>query len=256
MSATTISPRHGGKFDFPMAAVDIATGEICCINAAGYMTYGQIATGLVARGVAVSGKSNSGGAPGDESITVLTSIDADGGRVLVPLDNAPDANACDQADVGRSVYVFNKNSVSGTSNGGTRSRAGKCWGFLPNGKVLVEFDGDQDADAIDGVQDQLDDLELLVAACPGMQAANATLALGTVTINTGIVVASNSEVVPLLIGAITGSTNFASLRELKASRVNGAAGVGTLVIDAVGADGAKDADATGVIRVLIFTPTA
>lgn len=89
---------------------------------------------------------------------------------------------------------------------------------------------------------------------PSMQAVDATLALGTITISTGITVASDSEVIPLQIGAITGSTNFGSLRELKASRVNGAPGVGTVVIQAVGNDGALDADAAGAIRVLILTP--
>lgn len=96
--------------------------------------------------------------------------------------------------------------------------------------------------------------DLRALNAPSMQAVAATLASGTATINTGIVVASNSEVVPILIGAITGSTNFASLRELKSSRVNGAAGTGSITIDAVGADGAKDADAAGAIRVLIFAP--
>lgn len=99
------------------------------------------------------------------------------------------------------------------------------------------------------LQSQVDGL-----GAPSMQAVNATLALGTITISTGITVAADSEVIPLQIGAITGSTNFGSLRELKASRVPGAPGVGTVVIQAVGNDGALDVDAAGAIRVLILTP--
>jgi hypothetical protein len=91
-------------------------------------------------------------------------------------------------------------------------------------------------------------------AAPAMQAVNATLVAGTVTINSSITVATDSEVVPVLIGALSGTTNFGQVGELKASRVNGAPGVGTVVIQAYGDDGALDVDAAGAIRVLIFTP--
>lgn len=128
---------------------------------------------------------------------------------------------------------------SGTANGGKRF-------YLTNaGDIVVgttELTFSQVADTGDA----------LVA----MQAVNATLASGTVTINTGIAVAANSEVVPLLIGALSGTTNLAGVGELKSSRVAGAPGVGTVVIQAYGDDGALDSDAAGAIRVLIFTPIA
>lgn len=91
-------------------------------------------------------------------------------------------------------------------------------------------------------------------SAPAMQAVDATLASGTITINSGITVASTSEVIPVLIGPITGSTNFAWVGELKSSRVNGAPGVGVVVVQAYGTDGALDADAAGAIRVIILTP--
>lgn len=94
----------------------------------------------------------------------------------------------------------------------------------------------------------------LAHAAPAMQAVNATLVSGTATINTAIAVAADSEVIAYPKGAITGSSNFGCVRELAASRVVGAAGVGTVVIEAVGADGAKDADAAGAVRVVILTP--
>jgi hypothetical protein len=91
-------------------------------------------------------------------------------------------------------------------------------------------------------------------AAPAMQAANATLVAGTVTISAGITVAADSEVLPVLIGALSGTTNFGQVGELKASRVVGAPGVGTVVIQAYGDDGALDVDAAGAIRVVILTP--
>lgn len=104
------------------------------------------------------------------------------------------------------------------------------------------------------VEGALAELAVLGHAAPAMQAGNATLVSGTVTVNTGITVATASEVIPVAIGAITGSTNFAGLRELKASRVNGAPSTGTIVLEAVGSDGAKDVDAAGAIRFVILTP--
>jgi hypothetical protein len=89
-----------------------------------------------------------------------------------------------------------------------------------------------------------------------MQAVDATLVNGTVTINTVIVVAADSEIVAFPKGAITGSANFACVQELIASRTPGGAGVASIVIQAVGADGAIDADAAGAVRVVILTPLA
>lgn len=108
--------------------------------------------------------------------------------------------------------------------------------------------------AAEAAQATADDALALGEAAPAMQAVAATLVSGTIEITEGIVVAANSEVQPILIGNITGSTNFATLRERKASRVNGADGVGAITVDAVGSDGLLDSDAAGAIRVLIFTP--
>jgi hypothetical protein len=88
------------------------------------------------------------------------------------------------------------------------------------------------------------------------QVTTGTLVAGTATINTVITVAANSEVVPYPDGAITGSTNFGSLQELRASRVAGAPSTGTIVIQAIGADGLIDSDAAGAFHALIFTPHA
>lgn len=255
MSASVLSPRIGGKFDYKLAAVAVLHGEIALINASGFATYGQITTGMIAKGVFEDSVDNSGGSAGDKSVAIQTGWDAEGGKLLLPMKNASAGDAVDQGDVGRDVWVFNKNSVSGTSNGGTRVRAGKCEGFTRDGLVLVHFDGDVNGAAIDDVASDLDDLAALVADCPAMQAFDLTLSSGTQTKNTGIVVAANSEVVAYPKGAITGSTNFAMTREKFVSRVVGAAGVGTVIIEAITNGGVLDADAAGDVRVLIFTPT-
>ncbi len=88
------------------------------------------------------------------------------------------------------------------------------------------------------------------------QVTTGTLVSGTATINSVIVVAANSEIVAYPDGAITGSTNFGCLQELRASRGVGGAGVGSIVIQAVGADGLIDSDAAGAFHALIMTPHA
>lgn len=100
----------------------------------------------------------------------------------------------------------------------------------------------------------INELDALLLTAPAMQTAAGTLVAGTATINTGIVITAAAEVLAFPTGVITGSTNYGSLRELKASRVNGGAGVGTIVVEALGADGAKDTDAAGAFRVVILTP--
>jgi hypothetical protein len=97
-----------------------------------------------------------------------------------------------------------------------------------------------------------DDLDL--GNVPELQSFDLTLVTGTATNNTTAVVAARSEVIAYPIGAITGTTNFGCVHEVKASRVNGGAGVGVVVIQAKGNDGNIDADAAGVVRVNIFTP--
>ena len=95
-----------------------------------------------------------------------------------------------------------------------------------------------------------------INSTPTMQVTTGTLVNGTATINTVITVAANSEVIPYPDGAITGSTNFGSLQELRASRTAGAPSTGSITIQAIGSDGNIDADAAGAFHALIFTPHA
>lgn len=150
-------------------------------------------------------------------------------------------DALTEADLPAVVYCEDDQTVAKTSDGGTLKIAGVGLWIDDDGQVVTLC---------------APWVPLMVGAfaAPAMQAVDATLVAGTVTIATGISVEPDSEVIPVLIGALTGSTNFASLGELKASRVEGAPGTGEVVIQAYGADGALDSDAAGAIRVLILSP--
>lgn len=84
-----------------------------------------------------------------------------------------------------------------------------------------------------------------------IQLTTGTLASGTCTISTGIVVAAGTKAFAVPAANITGSTNFGSLAHIIASNNVGGAGVGSIVIRALGNDGAVDADAAGTFHVLL-----
>lgn len=95
-----------------------------------------------------------------------------------------------------------------------------------------------------------------INSTPSIQEATVTLASGTATINTVITLAANSRILCNPVGDITGSTDYAHCREKFASRVNGGAGVASAVIEALAANGTKDADAAGDVHLVILTPHA
>jgi hypothetical protein len=92
----------------------------------------------------------------------------------------------------------------------------------------------------------------LTPAIAKLQIATGTLVAGEATINTNIVVTANSYVLAMPTANVTGSTNFACLSNTRASNVVGAAGVGSVLIRALGNDGAKDADAAGAFVAFII----
>lgn len=192
-------------------------------------------------------------------------VDANGNAEIVPIeagcwgwfDTGTSSNQITAAHRGRVAYMYDDNTFYATDASGTLS---------PGGIVEQVAGSDEEFSGKVRIWIPPPALAPMVWALfgnvtgngesPGMQAVNATLMAGTVTINTGITVAANSEVIPVMIGALTGTTNLAMLGELKASRVAGAPGVGTVVIQAYGDDGALDVDAAGAIRVIILTPQA
>lgn len=195
---------------------------------AGFARPGTAATGLVALGRAKKTTDNTAGADG------AMTAEAEPG-----IFRWANGDSIAAADRWKAAYVGDNQTMH-------KDGAGKSFGG-----IIVDVDSE-------GVWvatfPHMTEALVSGAGIPVMQAVNATLASGTITINSGITVAANSEVIPVLIGAITGSTSFASVGELKASRVNGAPGTGTVVIQAYGANGALDNDAAGAIRVTILTP--
>ena len=92
----------------------------------------------------------------------------------------------------------------------------------------------------------------LTPAITKLQIATGTIASGEATISTNIVVTANSYVLAMPTANVTGSTNFACLSNIRASNVVGAANTGSVLIRALGSDGAKDADAAGAFVAFII----
>lgn len=213
----------------------IYKGGMVGLDAAGDAVPGgdaAMATSILGR--AMHDVDNTNGADGAETVRIEAGV--------FGYDNG---DSIAEADLPGLLYCVDDQTVAKSSAAGTRKMAG------------VGLYLDEDGQVVTLIAPWVPVLAASLAAGgsgPSMQAVDATLVAGTVTIAAGITVEPDSEVVPVLIGAITGSTNFGSLGELKASRVDGAPGVGTVVIQAYGADGALDTDAAGAIRVLIFSP--
>lgn len=232
---------HGiGEYHLPAKNIDWKAGEVVGLNMSTGVAEPLVA-GLYAAGVVPesAGRNLTSSTNGAERII------AQARPVALPQTTAQFAV---DAAPGLPVYWDSTaNACVNTDNSGANAYLGDL--LRAPSPTVVHVDIRLSNSIRAATQAQVDGL-----GAPSMQATNATLASGTITISTGITVAANSEVAPLQIGAITGSTNFGSLRELKASRVNGAPGTGSVVIQAVGNDGALDVDAAGAIRVLIFTP--
>ena len=92
----------------------------------------------------------------------------------------------------------------------------------------------------------------LTPAISKLQIATGTIASGEATINTNIVVTASTYVLAMPTANVTGSTNFACLSNTRASNSVGGAGVGSVLIRALGSDGAKDADAAGAFVAFII----
>lgn len=202
-------------------------------------------TDLVIKGTARFSVDATGKNDGDETVEVDTS------PLQGDFDNSANSDEITASDLDKIVYAYDDNTLSLTDQSSTLSPAGRLHGIADDGTLTIEILSAPD------LQDIIDALDPDVPKATFQAAAMGAMVAGTVTLAAGITVAANSEVIPLLTGAVTGSTNFGSLREKKSARIVGAPGTGSVEIEAVGADGAKDADAaaaSGVIRIVILTP--
>lgn len=215
-------------------------GEVVGMNTSSGIAF-QLVAGLLALGVVPEGAGRD-----------LTATTDGAERIIVQAGvyEFPQTTAQFAADapVGAPVYWDSTaNKAVNTDNSGANAYLGDLVRAKNTSVVLVDVSLANSLRA--ATQAQVDGLN-----APSMQAFDATLASGTATKNTGITVAANSEVFAYPKGAITGSTNFAMVRELYASRVVGAPGTGIVVIEAITNGGVLDSDAAGAVRVVILTP--
>lgn len=113
----------------PMAAVKIFAGSLVAANASGYATPGATATTLTYLGRAAETVDNTGGAVGAKIIRV----DRKEAYKFANLG----ADLVTQADLGKSCYIVDDQTVAKTNGGATRSLAGKVVGIDVDG-VWVE----------------------------------------------------------------------------------------------------------------------
>lgn len=122
--------RHSGRWTYPVAAgAKIYQGAIVVLDA-GYAKPGATATGLIALGRAEETVDNTSGAAGAASVPVE--------RGVFYLDNSA-TDAIAQADVGKSAYIVDDETVAKTNGTNTRSTAGIIRAVDTYG-VWVEFD--------------------------------------------------------------------------------------------------------------------
>jgi hypothetical protein len=113
------------------ASTKIFAGAIVMRDAAGFLTEGQTATGLVGVGRAEELADNSAGANGDQTVAYRTGC--------YRYANSAAADEITAADIGAKCYAVDDQTVAKTDGTGTRSPAGIVDGLDAQG-VWVRFD--------------------------------------------------------------------------------------------------------------------
>lgn len=118
--------KDGETLPVPVAAATkIFAGALVVANAAGFAAPGSVATTLTYLGRAEETVDNTAGANGDKSIVVRRK------KAFKFKNHAADALV--QADLGKTVYIVDDETVAKTNGGNTRSAGGKL--------VQLEADG-------------------------------------------------------------------------------------------------------------------
>lgn len=107
------------------AAMKIFAGSLVAANATGFATPGAVATTLTYLGRAEGAVDNTAGADGAVSVLVRR------GKAFKFANSA--ADAVTQASLGKVCYIEDDQTVSATSNAGTRSAAGNVVGVDTDG---------------------------------------------------------------------------------------------------------------------------
>lgn len=107
----------GHRRGYPVAAGALClAGTIAVIEAAGLVTGGSTAPGLIAVGIFEHQVDNRSRADGEQIAQVL--------RGFARLENSADADLVTVADIGQRCYIVDNQTVAKTDAGGTRSIAG------------------------------------------------------------------------------------------------------------------------------------
>jgi hypothetical protein len=116
-NARTTPQRESRTFARKVAGTKkIFEGALVCLNATGFATPGAVATTLIADGIALSTVDNTAGADGD--LTVETR------KGTFRFANSAAGDAITQADIGKTAYVVDDQTVAKTNGTNTRSAAG------------------------------------------------------------------------------------------------------------------------------------
>jgi hypothetical protein len=131
LSASRNTPlKDGDLLPFKVGAgAKIFAGSLVCLNAAGFLVPGSASTTLTYVGRAEDFCDNTSGADGAKSVQVRRR------KVFKFLNSGADPVA--QADLGKTVYIVDDQTVAKTNGVGTRSPAGRLVGIEPDG-VWVE----------------------------------------------------------------------------------------------------------------------
>lgn len=131
LSADRNTPMKDGELvNVPVATnVKIYAGALVALNASGYATPGAVATNLTYLGRAEEQVDNTGGADGAKTVNVR--------RKKAFKWKNHGADAIVQADLGKTCYIVDDETVAKTDGTATRSAAGKVVGLDSDG-VWVE----------------------------------------------------------------------------------------------------------------------
>lgn len=218
------------------ASTSIPMGAVVAADSSGYAVNGAADKTHLVLGCAIKDCDNSSGSNG--------TISCEYERGTFPLENSTSSDEITQAHFGRPVFLADNNTAALTDGSGTRPYAGICKGLASDGRVLVEMS--------EAISIALKTLGVSAGAVSRIQVATGTITAGACTINTGIVVTATTFGIAIPTANITGSTNVGTMAFIDASKVAGAAGVGSVLFRVLGDDGAVDADAAGSLIAILF----
>jgi hypothetical protein len=185
-------------------------------------------------GIADHEQDNSAGAVGNLRVRVLSDF------ITLQTNDATNPFA-DTSLLGSLAYAVDDHTVGTSHVSSTLKVAGIFMGLEPDsgGKVRV-FHTATPLSAPFGIN--------------SLQLVTGTLVSGlcTVTVGVGQKVTATTRAIPFMQAVVTGSANVGTLTHMVASNVAGGNGVGQVLFQMLGSDGATDVDAAGAFAALLI----